>query len=184
MGGVARYFLDKLHGLGILDSAYVERKGRFRKRVVLANVPSFPVLRSEEHGIANVPSFRFSFWGSHFRPRNYTGGNITDMRLFLTHTHTHLPRSALSEQGKREIEVSKRDCNFQARLKSLKTRPLSQERKSSPKRKFSGRISRGHPGVIRADIPVQNFGQDGQNRGKTSIWARISMTRRRGRPRP
>ena len=28
-----------------------------------------------------------------------------------------------------------------------------QERKSSPKRKFSGRISRGRPGVIRADLP-------------------------------
>ena len=34
-----------------------------------------------------------------------------------------------------------------------------QERKISPKRKFSGRISSGHPGVIRADIPAQNFGQ-------------------------
>ena len=37
-------------------------------------------------------------------------------------------------------------------------RVFSQERKSSPKRKFLGRISRGHPGVIRADIPAQNFG--------------------------
>ena len=59
-----------------------------------------------------------------------------------------------------------------------------QERKISPKRKFLGRTSRGHPGVIRADIPAQNFGQDGQNPGKTSISARTSMTRRRGRPRP
>ena len=57
-------------------------------------------------------------------------------------------------------------------------------RKISPQRKFLGRTSRGHPGVIRADIPTQNFGQGGQNPGKTSIWARISMTRRRGRPRP
>ena len=47
-----------------------------------------------------------------------------------------------------------------------------------------GRISRGHPGVIRADIPAQNFGQGTQNAGKTSTWARTSMTRRRGRPRP
>ena len=54
----------------------------------------------------------------------------------------------------------------------------------SPKRKFWGRISRGHPGVIRADIPAQNFGQGPQNLGKTSIWARTSMTRRHGRPRP
>ena len=28
-----------------------------------------------------------------------------------------------------------------------------------------GRTSRGHPGVIRADIPAQNFGQGGQNPG-------------------
>ena len=62
--------------------------------------------------------------------------------------------------------------------------PKIQERKISPKRKFSGRILRGHPGVIRADIPAQNFGQGPQNPGKTSIWARTSMTRRRGRPRP
>ena len=61
---------------------------------------------------------------------------------------------------------------------------MIQERKISPKRKFSGRISRGHPGVIRADIPVQNFGQGAQNPGKTSVWARTSMTRRRGRPQP
>ena len=47
---------------------------------------------------------------------------------------------------------------------------LVQERKISPKRKFSGRISRGHPGAIRADIPARNFGQGGQNPGKTSIF--------------
>ena len=29
-----------------------------------------------------------------------------------------------------------------------------------------GRTSRGHPGVIRADIPTQNFGQGAQNPGK------------------
>ena len=61
---------------------------------------------------------------------------------------------------------------------------VSQERKISPKSKFWGRISRGHPGVIRADIPPQNFGQGTPNAGKTSTWARTSMTRRGGRPRP
>ena len=40
----------------------------------------------------------------------------------------------------------------------------------------SGAHSRGYPGP--------NFGQGGQNPGKTSISARTSMTRRRGRPRP
>ena len=61
-----------------------------------------------------------------------------------------------------------------------------QERKISPKRKFWGWTCRGHPGVIRADVPAQNFSQGGQNPGKkkTSISARTSMTRRRGRPRP
>ena len=59
-----------------------------------------------------------------------------------------------------------------------------QERKISPKRKFSGRTSRGDPGVIRADIPAKNFSQSGRNPGKTNISARTSMTRRRGRPRP
>ena len=39
----------------------------------------------------------------------------------------------------------------------------TQERKISPKSKFLGRISRGHPGVIRADIPAQNFGEGAQN---------------------
>ena len=59
-----------------------------------------------------------------------------------------------------------------------------QERKISPKRKFLGQISRGHPGVVPADIPAQNFGQGPPNPGKTSISARTSVTRRRGRPRP
>ena len=60
-----------------------------------------------------------------------------------------------------------------------------QERETSPKRKFLGRTSRGHPWVIHADILAQNFGQGGQNPGKkTSTLARTSMTRRRGRPRP
>ena len=44
--------------------------------------------------------------------------------------------------------------------------PKKSEQKISPKRKFLGRTSRGHPGVIRADIPAQNFGQGGQNPGK------------------
>ena len=44
--------------------------------------------------------------------------------------------------------------------------PRIQERKISPKRKFLGRTSRGHPGVIRADIPARNFGQGTQNTGK------------------
>ena len=56
---------------------------------------------------------------------------------------------------------------------------MVQERKSSPKSKFLGRISRGHPGVIRADIPAQNFGQGAQNPGKTSIWAWTPLTRAR-----
>ena len=68
--------------------------------------------------------------------------------------------------------------------KKAKIGENNQERIFSPKRKFLGRTSRGHPGVIRADIPTQNFGQGAQDLGKTSIWARISMTRRRGRPRP
>ena len=47
--------------------------------------------------------------------------------------------------------------------------------KNSPKRKFLGRTCRGHPGVIRADIPGQNFGQGPRNPGKTSILVRTSM---------
>ena len=36
----------------------------------------------------------------------------------------------------------------------------------SPKSKFLGRISRGHPGVTRTDIPAQNFGQGAQKSWK------------------
>ena len=50
--------------------------------------------------------------------------------------------------------------------------PRGRERKISPKRKFLGRISRGHPGVIRADIPAQNFGQGGPNPGKKQAFRR------------
>ena len=63
------------------------------------------------------------------------------------------------------------------KIKHFRREDHSQERKISPKRKLSGRISRGHPGVICADIPAQNFGQGPQNPGKkTIIWARTSMT--------
>ena len=48
----------------------------------------------------------------------------------------------------------------------------ARERNISPKRKFWGRISRGHPGVIRADIPAQNFGQGAQNPGKKPAFGR------------
>ena len=61
---------------------------------------------------------------------------------------------------------------------------LSIKNEKAAQTKFSGRISRGHPGVVRADIPAQNFGQGPLNPGKTGISARTSMTRRRGRPRP
>ena len=56
-------------------------------------------------------------------------------------------------------------------------------KKISPKRKFLGRISRGHSGVICADIPAQNFGQgvEKQAIGRGYPW---TMTRRRGRPQP
>ena len=62
---------------------------------------------------------------------------------------------------------------------------LAKIEKSAQRGSFLGRTSRGHPGVIRTDIPAQNFGQGGQNSGKrTSILAQTSMTQRRGRPRP
>ena len=53
------------------ETFHREIKGRFRKRVVLANVPSFRVFVPGEH--ANVPSFRFSF---RWQPRNLKGGHL------------------------------------------------------------------------------------------------------------
>ena len=49
--------------------------------------------------------------------------------------------------------------------------PIIKNEKSAQRGSFwdghpLGRTSRGHPGVIRADIPAQNFGQGGQNPGK------------------
>ena len=70
------------------------------------------------------------------------------------------------------------------RYRIVKIRVIVKNEKSAQRGRFAG----GHPadirGVIRADVPAQNFGEAGQNRGKTSILARTSMTRRRGRPRP
>ena len=54
----------------------------------------------------------------------------------------------------------------------------------SKKRMFTGRISRGRPGVIRADIPGQKLRAGPPNPGKTSIWVRTSMTWMRGCPWP
>ena len=45
------------------------------------------------------------------------------------------------------------NCIFPLGSDSHAGKSMSQERKISPKRKFWGRISRGHPGVIRAGYP-------------------------------
>ena len=57
-----------------------------------------------------------------------------------------------------------------SRVKSA--RQVSQE-----KRKFSGRMSRGHRGVIRADVQGQKLQAGPRNLGKTSTCVRTSMTR-------
>ena len=50
---------------GHLQLFLEETKGRFRKGVVLANVPSFRFFVPGEHAnVPNAPSFRFSFWGT------------------------------------------------------------------------------------------------------------------------
>ena len=73
MGGISEFCV----GAWAATKLSPETKGRFRKRVVLANVPSFrfsfqgtfgkhtlvPVLVPEEH-LANVPLFQFSFRGN------------------------------------------------------------------------------------------------------------------------
>ena len=41
-----------------------------------------------------------------------------------------------------------------------------------PQRKFSRRICRGHPGLIRADVPGQKLRAGPRNLGKTGIWMR------------
>ena len=56
---------------------------------------------------------------------------------------------------------------------------ILQKQKISPKRKFLGRTSHGHPWVIRADIPVQNFGQGGQILEKTHFGADIHKPKAR-----
>ena len=68
--GLLRFYCSRcpIHGRywpgGSLDGLKTreETKGWFRKRVVLANVPSFRFFVPGEH--ANVPSFRFSFRGT------------------------------------------------------------------------------------------------------------------------
>ena len=62
------------------------------------------------------------------------------------------------------------------------THTFNSREKKRPKRKFSGRISRGRPGVIRADVPGQKLRAGSRNLGKRSIWVQTSMTRTRGRP--
>ena len=108
----------------------------------------------------------------HFRPGTRPG-SVTGVtkKLFVCQMFMYLFWPLLYQAGGVAAQV-----NFEVVC-------FSRTKKNSPKRKFSGRISRGHPGAIRADIPAQKFGQGPLNHGKTSIWARTSMTRRRGRPR-
>ena len=74
------------------------------------------------------------------------------------------------------IETLSRSLSIYIYIERERTKRC-QERKFSPKRKFLGRTSRGHPGVIRADIPAHNFGQGGQNPEKKQAF-------RRGHPWP
>ena len=48
----------------------------------------------------------------------------------------------------------------------------SSRMKNQAKEEVVGRISRRHPGVIRADIPAQNFGQGAQNPQKKQAFGR------------
>ena len=85
-----------------------------------------------------------------------------------------------SVQGNRDCNSS---CPFRRGVYECGFCKRLSRTENQPKEEVFGMTSGGHPGVIHADIPAKNFGQGGQNPGKTSISARTSMTRRRGRPR-
>ena len=104
-------------------------------------------------------------------------GEGVSRQVSLPRSHGPRAKSTCHDIFKLSSPVLLKGSRFLQRLQT-------QERKISPKRKFLGRTSCGHPGVIRANIPTQNFGQGVQNPGKASILARTSMTRGRGRPRP
>ena len=77
-----------------VQNAPWEIKGQFRKRVVLANVPSFRFFVPREH--ANVPSFRFSFRGNiRMYPRSgfRSGGTSAKTALLENHPFGN-PRNA------------------------------------------------------------------------------------------
>ena len=59
----------------------------------------------------------------------------------------------------------------------------SSRTKNHPKEEVLGRTSRAHPGVISRGYPGLKL-RSGRSNWKTSISARTSMTRKRGRPRP
>ena len=74
-----------------------ETKGRFRKRVVLANVPLFRFSFGGGGGHANVPSFRFSFRGNiRMYPRSgfHSGGTSAKTTLLENHPFVN-PRKSL-----------------------------------------------------------------------------------------
>ena len=75
-------------------------------------------------------------------------------------------------EGSEVRELSRKDSGNRGKFANLTFLGLVQDRKISPKRKFLGRISRGHPRVIRADIPAQYFGQGAQNPGKKQAFGR------------
>ena len=71
------------------------------------------------------------------------------------------------------------------KVKGIKSRPKSQERKSSPKSKFWGRISGGRPCGYPGGRPAAKTSvRPSKSWKKASILVRTSMTRRRRRPWP
>ena len=57
-----------------------------------------------------------------------------------------------------------------------------QERKSGPKRKLLGRTSHERPGGYPADVPARKLSPHRSERTEIKLFARTSLTRRRGRP--
>ena len=83
-------------------------------------------------------------------------------------------REGLKGQARPKAILHQHPLSFAGLL--LMLAHMSRTKKVSPKRKFSGRISRGHSGVIRAGFPGQNFGQDPRNPETACISVQTSMT--------
>ena len=90
-------------------------------------------------------------------------------RLVVQTSDLHVPSAMRCHGAPQQRQAKKKVAGMQLGARALEW-PTTQERKSSPKRKFSGWISRGHPGSIARISRTKTSVRILETMGKQAFW--------------